>query len=482
MGTVYQVYDRTLDETVALKMLGERASSEATLRFRSEIKLARKVAHPNVCRIYEYGEDGQHRFISMEFVDGRTVKERMRTEGPLGVAEACEVVRQAAEALQAIHEAGIIHRDLKTLNLMQDAAGRVRVMDFGIAKPRQAEAPSASEGYTLGTPEYMSPEQARGLPLDHRSDIYSLGIVLFELVTGSVPFEGDSPAEILSKQMHAPALESASAVRLPSTLRPVLLRALAKVPEARYASARQLAEALRDLPPAEETVVQGPPPAPITVTLPRRRRGLGLQTWLGLAALVALVAGLAYQGGRGSRPQAPPPEVVPPGAGNAPIARPHVPVETPRLVRRLRSAASLIEERARPDAVATAMLAEAVEERDKAASALRPAGLETWTATDEPPVGARPADADAHEAVSEPRPIVAEPKGQLRVGIRPWANLFLNGVYRGQTPMAPVELTPGVYTATVMHPAYGQYTRKVTIHAGEITPLAVDLSQLGTWR
>ncbi len=248
MGVVYKATDRVLEETVAIKLLRSDVAREADLarRFRSEIKLARRVTHRNVCRIHEYGEDGPLRFISMEYVEGTDLKKVVRETGPLAPDVAFEAVIQAARGLEAIHEVGIIHRDLKTTNIMRDGRGVVRLMDFGIAKQTGADATGATAtGQIMGTPEYMSPEQARGLKADLRSDVYSLGVVIYELFTGGVPFKGDTPVATLFMQVQeAPPLEGPAGERLPRELLPVLRRALAKDPDDRYPSARELCEAL----------------------------------------------------------------------------------------------------------------------------------------------------------------------------------------------------------------------------------------------
>jgi serine/threonine protein kinase len=246
MGTVYKAHDRVLDESVALKVLRPSfaRTPEADRRFRSEIKLARKVTHRNVCRIHEYGEDGNLRYLSMEFVDGANLKQVVRGKGGLPVEEARELTIQIAKGLQAIHDVGIIHRDLKTANIMRDAHGVVRLMDFGIAKKWEEEA---GEGLTgvgdiIGTPEYMSPEQARGQKLDFRSDIYALGVVLFELLTGELPLKGETPLDTLLKHVQEPPpIEG----RIPDVIAPVVRKALAKDPRERYASARGLVADLR---------------------------------------------------------------------------------------------------------------------------------------------------------------------------------------------------------------------------------------------
>ena len=246
MGTVYKAYDRVLEEEVAVKVLRAEvaASTDLTRRFRSEIKLARRVRQPNVCAIHEYGEDGDLRYISMELIDGTDLKHLIQEAGRFETSEAFSVVRQIAEGLKAIHAIGVIHRDLKTANIMLDDRGVVHVMDFGIAKQfgPEAAASATATGHILGTPEYMSPEQARGEPLDPRTDIYALGIVMFEVFTGDVPFHGDTPVATLFKQIQDPP--PVGDPRLPRRLAAVLEKALAKDAGDRYAIVADLIEDL----------------------------------------------------------------------------------------------------------------------------------------------------------------------------------------------------------------------------------------------
>jgi serine/threonine protein kinase/HEAT repeat protein len=263
MGLVYKAHDRVLDEPVALKVLRANfaRTPEADRRFRSEIKLARKVSHRNVCRIHEYGEDGNLRYLSMEYIDGVNLKQAVRGKGGLPVEDAREITIQIAKGLQAIHDVGVIHRDLKTANIMRDARGVVRLMDFGIAKKWSEEVGEGMTGVgdIIGTPEYMSPEQARGQRLDFRSDIYALGVVMFELLTGELPFRGDTPLDTLLKHVQEPPpLEG----RVPPQMIPVLRKALAKDPRGRYASARGLVADLRATVPGAPTQ---PPPAAASV-------------------------------------------------------------------------------------------------------------------------------------------------------------------------------------------------------------------------
>jgi serine/threonine protein kinase len=250
MGMVYKAHDRMLEETVAIKVLRSEfaRTQEMAKRFRHEIKLARRVSHRNVCRIHEYGEDGPLRYISMEYLQGNDLKQELREKGPPPAEEAFDLTIQVAEGLQAIHDVGIIHRDLKTPNLMRDARGVVRLMDFGIAKEGNDTGSGAltSTGQVMGTPEYMSPEQCRGEKIDFRSDIYALGIVNYEIFTGQVPFHGDTPVATIFKHIQDPVpLSGGAAVRIPPSAVPILLRALAKDRNGRFETAAEMAAALR---------------------------------------------------------------------------------------------------------------------------------------------------------------------------------------------------------------------------------------------
>jgi serine/threonine protein kinase len=254
MGMVYKAHDRMLDEDVAIKVLrAEFANTTEMLkRFKQEIKLARRVSHKNVCRIHEFAEDAGMRYISMEYVEGTDIKQLAREKGGfLEPEEAFDVAIQAAEGLQAIHELNIIHRDLKTANIMRDPTGRVRLMDFGIAKTEGGDRGSSGgltvEGQIMGTPEYMSPEQCMGEKIDHRSDLYALGVVIYEIFTGSVPFRGDSPVATLFKHINEPVpFEGPVAARIPLAAVPVVRKALAKNRADRYPTSTALAEALRE--------------------------------------------------------------------------------------------------------------------------------------------------------------------------------------------------------------------------------------------
>jgi serine/threonine protein kinase len=279
MGVVYRAHDRLLDEQVAIKVLRPEVARDAEIsrRFQSEIKLARRVSHKNVCRIHEYGEDQGLRYISMEYMQGVDLRQVIRDRGGLPTDEAFTAALQIADGLSAIHDVGVIHRDLKTPNIMRDTRGQIRLMDFGIAKEWGAVASATATGLVMGTPEYMSPEQARGEKIDFRSDIYALGIVIFELFTGRLPFRAETPlATILKHLQEPPPLDGPEAVRIPPPVREVLRKALAKHPDERHATVDELGQAMRearagrgaDPQQAIETMVAGPSAATPTTYIP----------------------------------------------------------------------------------------------------------------------------------------------------------------------------------------------------------------------
>jgi hypothetical protein len=248
MGMVYKAFDRDLGETVAIKVLRPdvaRESGRVEQRFRSEIRLARRVRHRNVCSVYGDGIDRGLLYICMELVEGENLARSAREGGGLPPEEAWSAVLQVADGLSAIHEVGIVHRDLKTANLMRDRSGVVRVMDFGIAKQHGAGdggATVTATGTLMGTPEYMSPEQLRGEEVGFRSDLYSFGVVVYELFSGILPFRGDTPVATIVRQLQEPPFLDLPS--LPAPLRTVLARALAKDPNDRFATAGEMHDAL----------------------------------------------------------------------------------------------------------------------------------------------------------------------------------------------------------------------------------------------
>ena len=241
MADVWLAEDQELGRRVAVKILHERYASDEQFveRFRREATHAAGLSHPNIVSIFDRGvADGSY-YIVMEYIEGRTLKELVVTRGPCPVPVAISYTRQILAALRYAHKNGIIHRDIKPHNVLVDREGRVKVADFGIARAGTSEMTEA--GSIVGTAQYLSPEQARGAPVDESSDLYSTGIVLYELLTGTVPFTGETPVEIAMKHLSAtPEPPSARRPEIPRDLDLVVLRALAKEPADRYRSAGEL--------------------------------------------------------------------------------------------------------------------------------------------------------------------------------------------------------------------------------------------------
>ena len=245
MGTVYKARDRELDRLVAVKVIrGELAHDAKTLaRFKQELILARQISHKNVIRIFDLGTHEATKFITMEFVDGRDLSSVLE-ERRFTAEEAARIVRHVCWALDAAHTENVIHRDLKPQNIMIDDAGRVRVMDFGLARSLETSGLTQT-GALLGTPAYMSPEQAKGLPLDPRSDLFSLGIIFYEMLTGTVPFKADTLwATVLSRTQAEPPPPIAIDPSIPRKLSEITAKCLAIDPARRYANAIEMAAEL----------------------------------------------------------------------------------------------------------------------------------------------------------------------------------------------------------------------------------------------
>jgi beta-lactam-binding protein with PASTA domain/predicted Ser/Thr protein kinase len=279
MANVYLAEDEDLGRRVAIKILNERYASDDSFneRFRREAKSAAALSHPNIVSIYDRGEGDGRPYIAMEVVEGRSLKELILQRGPLPIAEAVEYAKQILHAVRFAHRNGIIHRDIKPHNILLGAEDRLKVTDFGIA--RAGASQMTEVGSIMGTAQYLSPEQARGAPVTAASDLYSVGIVLYEMLTGKTPFNGDTPVEIAMKHLN-------EAARPPSELRPeippeldqIVLRALAKDPHERYQTAEEFSADLdrleAGLPVAPETsaaataVLTGLPATAATQVIP----------------------------------------------------------------------------------------------------------------------------------------------------------------------------------------------------------------------
>ena len=246
MAMVFKAYQPTLDRYVAIKVLPAYHARDPVFvkRFEQEARSVAKLAHPNIVQIHDFGKSqGDITYIVMEYVDGGTLKDRLRRALP--VAEAADFIIQAAEGLDCAHRNGIVHRDVKPGNMLLRKDGHLLLSDFGIAKMLEGTTNLTRAGTGIGTPQYMSPEQGMGQPVDRRSDIYSLGIVFFHCLTGRVPFQGDSPITVTVKQMNEPLpIDRLAGERVPGQIIQVIQQMTAKQPAERYQSADAAIDAL----------------------------------------------------------------------------------------------------------------------------------------------------------------------------------------------------------------------------------------------
>ena len=285
MGVVYRVRDKKLDEEMALKVLKPEiaAQRETVERFMNELKFARKIAHRNVCKMYDLNEGEKILFITMEYVKGQDLKSLIRERGNFTEKAALDTAKQVCEGLAEAHALGVIHRDLKPQNIMMDEKGNAKVMDFGIA--RSIEAPGMTQtGMMIGTPDYISPEQAEGEKADQRSDIYSLGAILYEMVTGKVPFRGDTARSVAIKhKTQAPHDPRKLNPQLTEDMGRLILKCMEKDPGRRYQTAK---EVLADLDRIEKGL---PIEAAAALKKKREIRWKKILPYAAVAGLVALV-------------------------------------------------------------------------------------------------------------------------------------------------------------------------------------------------
>ena len=461
MGDVYKATLLGLDRPIALKLLaarGFRADPALGRRFEREAAASSRLRHPNTIEVVDFGaaEDGSL-YLAMEFVPGRTLAQVIADEAPLSAASAAHLLAQVLAALSDAHARGIIHRDLKPANVMvdplRDPAGFVKVVDFGIATladgAAEADERLTGQGMVYGTPAYMSPEQIRGEPLDPRSDLYSAGVMLFEMLSGVLPFEAPTPMAVAARHLadRAPRLsERRPDVRVLPAVEALVARALEKDPARRPPSAGAMREELAAAiatasgrprtPPAREL----PPTAPLSQLsagsgpLARRRRRVGVAGVTGLVVAAAIGLALLFAGR---------------GAGGAPTRAAGYPGAPTATAIRIPTAIPTPTPTAIPTPAATAA----------ARLESRPPPPPRRTA---PPV----IRLERGELGSIPTPPAATGDGVLVLVATPWADVAVGGVGLGETPRE-VRVPAGRYTVRAVHPELGVREDRVVVGAGE---------------
>jgi tetratricopeptide (TPR) repeat protein len=262
MGSVYKVLDKELGEKVALKLLKPEIASDDQVieRFRNELKFARKITHKYVCRMFHLGKYKDTPFITMEYVSGEDLKSTLRRVGQLGAGKAVYIAKQVLEGLNEAHKLGVVHRDLKPQNIMIDKKGHAHIMDFGIARSLKTKGVTTA-GMMIGTPDYMSPEQVDGLEVDPRSDIYAMGVILYEMLIGDVPFEGNTPISIAMKhKTEIPREPKEFNSQIPDELNQLVMKCLEKKREKRYQNTAEVLNKLTGIEkeiPTKEMILEG---------------------------------------------------------------------------------------------------------------------------------------------------------------------------------------------------------------------------------
>ena len=499
MGAVYKAVDPLIERTVAIKTISLNLSKEERAefeeRFYREAKSAGRLNHANIVTIYDVGEADDIAYIAMEYVEGKSLREMLDSGVVLPTEMIGRIVARIANALHYAHENHVVHRDIKPANIMITSNRDVKIMDFGIA-----QIPTGSRtqlGTVLGSPKYMAPEQVTGQPTDGRTDIFALGVVLYEMLTGTTPFNGDNLSAIMYQVLNAePAPPSTVNSRVPPAFDRIVRRALAKRPEDRYQTAREFARDLKnpDAPPAEKA--QRPPerarparvrqagdlpeddPATVLLQPGRGRAGAAAASaesgaagknratgprrghkalWLALPVVLVAVAALVTQGLKPDDGPVP----VAPALPAAPVAQAPTPPAGPAEEAAQPVAAPAIKSVAEP-----AVKAEAVPVVEpEVAPAVEPPA--------KPPAKpvAKPAAAPRPDVARErlPQPQAAAPaQGTLEIAVSPWGEVYVDGQSAGVSPpLTVLQVEAGPHDVEIRNQAFAPYRETVNLKSGE---------------
>ena len=429
MGMVFLAQDLTLEREVAIKVLPPDFSSDPQVikRFQQEAKTAAKLDHPNIIPIYRVESAEGLNFFVMKFISGTSLEDVLESQQPLSYDYIQRILSEAARALGHAHSRNVVHRDVKPANIMFDHDGRVMLTDFGISKALQSAGGLTGTGMIVGTPHYMAPEQAKGQPVDGRADQYSLGIVGYRLLSGQLPFSGDSVHTILYKHIFEPA-PNVAALRpgIPRNLTDAIQRALTKEPADRFPSMEAFAEAVRGVAGAADATTPLPTPAvaiPPTIRTARRSRVPLAALVVGVLAVVGLAGFLGLRGHSAA---------VPPG-----------PVDTAAIAQIAESTAG------------TAQSPETTFARDIPETTVAPRTVDSSPPS--PPLRTTPTRAQ------RPAPAAAGvgADGYLEIDSDPTAELFLDGADMGPTPLFHHKVSSGQHTVRLE--ASGYQTQRVAV-------------------
>lgn len=484
MGVVYKAVDPLIDRTVAIKTINLDLSRDELenfeKRFQREVQSAGRLNHPNIVTIYDVGRTEGVAYMAMEYLEGKELREILDSGVVLPIEKVVHIASQVCDGLAFAHENGIVHRDIKPANVMVMKNGMVKITDFGIAQVSSASRTMA--GMVMGSPKYMSPEQVVGQAVDGRSDIFSLGVVLYEMLTGKTPFIGDNISAIMYQILNEePIPPKAFNQNIPDSINYIILRTLAKHPDGRYQTAKELARDLRKYKTLDVPAPGEAPPAPSAPMERRRipRSALGdatqvigrpgeteipqavakatatrkLPRALIGSILLLLVAFAILVGTRKPAEPTPPPQAdSAPAAPPASDAAPPVAEATPPAPAAEDAPASTDAEKTKDAARSNA----AAKARALAESAARPKPARTPA----------PLTSTAQTRVVEDGPKAPAASGTIQLAISPWGEVFVDGVRQGVSPpLRELKLSPGKHTILVVNQTFAPFSQTVNVQA-----------------